>query len=120
MGKYRPTLNTPWGRAGSVVVLDDSDPNVRRMVAFRHLIPVDEIAVEAQNHPLRAEEVNPVSAKERIQAALAEARKRQAEMSEEVEESGVQTAFTPSEVTDGTVSPVVSPKKGRSVKSEDS
>ena len=74
MGLYRATLNMPGVRVGKTATFDDNDVNVRRMVASSYLVPVDQIARDAQEVPLTIEERPAESAQDKIRAALAAAR----------------------------------------------
>ena len=74
MGLYRATLNMPGVRVGKTATFDDNDVNVRRMVASSYLVPVDQIARDAQEAPLTIEERPAESAQDKIRAALAAAR----------------------------------------------
>lgn len=95
MGLYRATLNTPWAKVGKVVELDDLDPNVRRLVAFHHLVPADATAKKAQSVPLRVEEIRPPSSVEQMRQALREAQEAaRLAAPPSSDEGGVETAIT--------------------------
>lgn len=100
MGLYRATLNMPQARAGQTARFDDYDPGVRRMVIYRHLIAVDDVAIEAQSEIVTVDVAAPTSSAEKIRSALVAARQRDTQAGDSAVETSIQRDAEDNEADD--------------------
>lgn len=81
MGLYRATVNCAEAKCGKTAELDDNSLEIRRRVAYGHLVPVDDVAKAAVAAP-PPEDLKPQNKVDAIRAALAKA-KEEAPVEEE-------------------------------------